>query len=100
MTRRSVVWFALSCAILFRCGLVLFAQINRPLRPRHHALDHRHESVERYGVVIGIEGVLVVARAEHRRALEIGMTLELIAHVPVETQIVEEIIALENSVVL
>src|SRR6478672_2550458 len=74
--------------------------IDGALRSLHHAAQHRHEGLERHGVVIGIEGVLVVAGAEHRGALEAGMPAELLTHVPVEPEIVEEIVALEDAVML
>ena len=39
-----------------------------------------------------------MAGAEHRGALEMRMAVELVAHVPVQPQVVEEVVALEDAV--
>src|SRR5678815_2080679 len=69
------------------------ANVYRPLRCREEAPDHRLEDVEGRGVVGIVERRLVVELAEPGGVLEVRMTPELLAHVAVHSEVVEEIIA-------
>src|SRR5262245_30780190 len=63
---------------------LLQVRVERSLRGREHAADHRDECIQGQGLRPRIEGGGVVALAEERGALEAGMSPELLAHVPVE----------------
>src|SRR3546814_588310 len=63
----------------------------------HH---HRFKELQRQRVVIGVERQLVVYLAKFRAGGRVGMIPELVAHVAVQADIVEEIMALENAVML
>ena len=62
--------------------------------------EQRIELFERHRRVVGIEGGLVVVGAELRAQLVVGMSDELIAQVPVEPEVMEEVVALEDPVLL
>ena len=47
-----------------------------------------------------IEGGVVVQLDEARRALEVRMAAELLAHVPIDADVLEEVVALEDAVLL
>src|SRR3954469_4137584 len=72
-----------------RHGRLIFAHVDRALRPRHNPAHHRNKRLKWHGVVIRIEGVLIVTRAKSRRSLIRRMATELLAHVPIEPEIVE-----------
>src|SRR5437870_4042107 len=64
--------------------------------PPHHGL----EELEGRGVVAGVEAVLVVGGAEVRAGLPVGVVAVAVAQVPIEPEVMKEVIALENPVVL
>ena len=73
--------------------------MNRLLRCREDAVDHRLEKFQR-GAVIGlVERGLIVDFTEACRVLEMRVAAELLAQVAVEAEVVEEIIALEDAMV-
>ena len=78
----------------------LVRQVDRLLRRGEHPPQHGLEEVERQRVVARIEAVLVVGGAEVRAGAPVRMVPVPVAQVPVESQVVEEVVALEDAVVL
>jgi hypothetical protein len=74
--------------------------VDRALRRGEHRPDQRLEVLERFGRVIGVERVLVVLRAEPGAVVEPRVIPELIAHVTVPTEVMEEVVPLEDPVLL
>src|SRR5690349_7736047 len=69
-------------------------------RALHHAPDHRLELRERHRLVRRIERVLIVLLAELRRVGVEGVILVLVAHIAIEAEVLEEVVALEDAVLL
>src|SRR6185295_15374776 len=69
--------------------------VNRAFRCRENAPQHRLEEFERGALIVGIERGLVVKLAKAGGTLEMRMTAERLAHVAIEPDVMEEIIALE-----
>ena len=67
---------------------------------RDDPAQHRLEGLQRHGVVVGFEAVLIVQMAELRGVFELRMAAVLLAHVAVQAQVMEEVIALENAVLV
>ena len=88
--------FALIEAALFR----RLGDIDRLARLAEYFLQHRFKGPKRHRSEIGIEGGLIELAAEFLGLLEVWMPAELLAHVAVESQEVEEVIPLEDAVVL
>ena len=88
--------FALIEAALFR----RLGDIDRLARLAEYFLQHRFKGLKRHRSEIGIEGDLIEQAAEFLGLLEMRMPAELLAHVPVEPQVVEEVIPLEDAVML
>src|SRR5439155_14472122 len=80
--------------------LPLVRKVDRVLRRREDTPDHRLEELEGRRVVARIEAVLIVAAAEVRAGLPVRMIAVAVAHVPIEPQVMEEVVALEDAVVL
>src|SRR5215210_9184912 len=76
------------------------ANVDRALRCREKAPEHRFEELQRCAVIGRIERRLVVELAEPRGIREISVAAERLAHVAVEADVMEEIIALEDAVLL
>ena len=58
------------------------------------------ECLERHRVVVRIEGHLVIVVAELPADLEVGVPPQRLAHVPVITEMMEEVVTLEHFVML
>src|SRR3546814_17259240 len=78
----------------------LFRSVDAGLGIGAQAHHHRFKELQRQRVVIGVERQLVVYLAKFRAGGRVGMIPELVAHVAVQADIVEEIMALENAVML
>src|SRR4029450_6591613 len=68
--------------------------------PLEQAANHRFEEFERGAVIVGVERGLVVELAKSRRVLGMGMPAKRPAHVAVHSEVVKEIIALEDAMML
>src|SRR5947199_10870709 len=75
-------------------------EVDRLPGRREDAPDHRLEELERQRVVARVEAVLIVVAAKVRAGLPVGMVPVAVAHIPIESQVVEEEVALEDAVVL
>src|SRR5687768_3012475 len=70
--------------------------VERAVRCRENAPDHRFEEFQRSAVICRVERRLVLDLAEACGVLEVRMAAERLAHVAVDADVVEEIIALED----
>src|SRR5271155_2692590 len=75
-------------------------EIDRSARLVKHSLKHRFKGLEWHRSEIWIKGDLVEQAAEFFGLLEIRVPPGFFARVPVETQIVEEVISLKDRVML
>src|SRR5438445_12932558 len=74
-------------------------RVRAPRLASENTSQHRHESVQRHSIVIGIERFLIPAITEFDRSLEGWMATVLLALKPVFADVVEVEIALKDSVV-
>ena len=63
-------------------------------------MDHRLEMLERQAVIIGIKGCLVVFFAKFGGIVIPFMVLEPVARMAISAQVVEEVIALKQRMML
>ena len=68
--------------------------------PLHQAAQHGLEFTQGQGLGPGIERRVVIEFAELGRARVVRMVPELLAHVPVQADVMEEIVTLEDAVML
>lgn len=74
--------------------------VDRALRRAEDPPHHRLERFERHRLERRLERGAVVPLAAERRLLEARVAAELLAQVPVEADVVEEVVALEDAVLL
>jgi len=87
--------------LLFRCALRLARiLVNGILRRREHSAQHRLEKFKRRAFQRGIERGVVIDLAKARGALEMRMAAELLSHVSIQPDVLEEVVALEDAVLL
>src|SRR6185437_348655 len=81
-------------------GFFAHALIDSILRLRKQTPQHWLEFADRQSLGLRVERRIVVKLNELRRALVVLVSLEHVAHVAVHADVVEEVIALENAVIL
>src|SRR5438067_6189591 len=99
-SQRSAAKLAYRTLAGFRLPRLSDARVKRPPRLREYAAEHRLEEGERERLAGGVEGRSIEPGAELLRASEPRVVPELLAHVPVAADVVEEIVALEDAVLL
>ena len=80
-------------------ALSVLAQVDRSARSFHDASDHTLERFKRHHLVSRIERRLIEEMTELSAVFEMRMSAELISHISVKTDVMEEIVALEDAVV-
>src|SRR3979490_394327 len=74
--------------------------VDRILRERQNPPQHRFEEFQRCAFHSGVECGIVINLAETCSAMEVGVAAKLLAHVWIHADMLEEEVALENSVLL
>ena len=67
---------------------------------RENAPQNRLRDIERRALQLRVEGGIVVELAQPLRALEVRMPVNLLVHVRIQSEVLEEVIALEDAVLL
>ena len=81
-------------------GIVHCSQIDGVLRSGEYALQHGLEEAQWQAFIVRVEGGRIVFGAELDGRLVLRVILELLAQVAIHAQVVEEVIALENAMLL
>src|SRR5579872_5022029 len=76
----------------------LLLRMRAPGLAGEEAPHHRREGLDRHGVVVWIKRHLVVLRAEVEAELVGGMPAVLLPRVPIDAEVMEIVVALEESV--